>query len=73
MASLQFDRTRKQFVIAGVHPKTLQRLLGHSNVNLTMKYYTHLKAEDEIAAADALPDLVAKDGQEAAARPLAVG
>ena len=58
---------------AGVHPKTLQRLLGHSNVNLTMKYYTHLKAEDEIAAADALPDLVAKDGQEAASRTLAVG
>jgi len=58
---------------AGVHPKTLQRLLGHSNVNMTMKYYTHLKAEDEIAAADALPDLVAKDGQEAASRTLAVG
>jgi len=40
---------------------------------LTMKYYTHLKAEDEIAAADALPDLVAKDGQQAASRALAVG
>jgi hypothetical protein len=45
-----------------------------------MKYYLHLKAEDEIAAADALPDLVwntrrgeAKDGQEAASRTLAVG
>ena len=43
---------------AGVHPKTLQKLLGHSNVNLTMKHYTHLKAADETGAADAMPDLV---------------
>jgi integrase len=55
---------------AGVHPKTLQKLLGHSNINLTMKFYTHLKAEDESAAAKALPDLVQPNDGKAAPRVL---
>jgi site-specific recombinase XerD len=55
---------------AGVHPKTLQKLLGHSNINLTMKYYTHMKAEDEIAAAAALPDLVQPKDAESPPRIL---
>ena len=48
----------------GKHPKTLQKLLGHSNINLTMKYYTHLKAEDESAAAKALPSILPPAGEK---------
>lgn len=33
---------------AGMRPKTLQKLLGHSNINLTMNLYVHV-SEDEAA------------------------
>ena len=31
---------------AGMNPKTLQYLMGHSNIGVTMNVYTHLGLED---------------------------
>ena len=31
---------------AGMNPKTLQYLMGHSEIGVTMDTYTHLKFED---------------------------
>ncbi len=42
---------------SGVHPKTAQMLLRHSDVNLTLGIYTHSLREAEQSAINALPDL----------------
>ena len=34
---------------AGMNPKTLQYLVGHSNIGVTMNVYTHLGMEDAAA------------------------
>ena len=31
---------------AGMNPKTLQYLMGHSDISVTLNVYTHLKLED---------------------------
>lgn len=31
---------------AGMNPKTLQYLMGHSDITVTMNTYTHIKLED---------------------------
>ena len=31
---------------AGMNPKTLQYLMGHSNISVTMNVYTHLRFDD---------------------------
>jgi len=41
----------------GAHPKTLMSLMDHSDINLTMRLYTHSFPEDEASATDRLPDL----------------
>lgn len=41
----------------GVHPKTLMSLMDHSDINMTMRLYTHSMPGDEIAAMELLPDL----------------
>ncbi len=50
---LDFHALRGTFITsltrAGVHPKTAQVLARHGDINLTMKYYTHLSLE-EVAA-----------------------
>lgn len=35
---------------AGINPKTLMTILGHSNVQTTLQYYTHITPEDQAAA-----------------------
>ncbi len=35
-------------------PKTVQTLLRHSNVKLTLQFYTHSISEDRMAAAGAM-------------------
>ena len=40
----------------GTHPKTMQKLLRHSTVDLTMNIYTHSLREKESTAINALPD-----------------
>jgi integrase/recombinase XerD len=51
---LDFHSLRTTFITnlarSGVHPKTAQELARHSDINLTMNYYTKLK-RDELAAA----------------------
>jgi len=40
----------------GVHPRTVQTLMRHSDINVTMKYYTHTYRDQETEAVEALPD-----------------
>ena len=44
---------------SGIHPKTAQQLLGHSDVNTTLNTYTHSDIEAEQLAVNALPDFLA--------------
>lgn len=39
---------------AGVHPSVAQKLMRHSDINLTMRFYTHLHLSDAVAAANLL-------------------
>jgi site-specific recombinase XerD len=41
----------------GVHPKVAQRIMRHSDINLTMNTYTHILREHETTAIEGLPDL----------------
>jgi len=42
---------------SGVHPKIVQSLMRHSDINLTMSRYTHIFAGQESQAVAELPDL----------------
>ena len=54
-----FHSLRHQFIsmlaAAGVHPKTAQELARHSDINLTMQRYTHVRLNDLTAAVSSLP------------------
>lgn len=58
---VDFHALRHTFItnlaLAGVSPKVAQALARHSTITLTLDRYTHLRAEDERSAVDALPDL----------------
>ena len=59
--TLDFHCLRHTFITnlarGGVAPKVAQKLARHSTITLTLDRYTHLRAEDEVRALDALPDL----------------
>ena len=42
---------------AGVHPKTCQEIMRHSDIRLTMDFYTHYMTGAGKAAIESLPDL----------------
>jgi len=42
---------------SGAHPKTVQTLMRHSTITLTMNLYTHSFRENEVSAIQNLPDL----------------
>ncbi|UCF00257.1 MAG: tyrosine-type recombinase/integrase, partial [Planctomycetota bacterium] len=42
---------------AGVHPKTAQEIMRHSDIRLTMDYYTHFMTGQEHKAVESLPNL----------------
>ncbi len=42
---------------SGVHPKTAQKLMRHSDINLTLSRYTHVFRGQETEAINSLPDL----------------
>lgn len=42
---------------AGVHPKNAQQIMRHSDIRLTMDYYTHFMTGQEHRAVESLPDL----------------
>ncbi len=48
---------------AGAHPKVVQKIMRHTDINLTMSLYTHVLKGQESQAVDALPDLSAQDSQ----------
>jgi integrase len=62
---LDFHGQRMTFISglarAGVSPAKAQKLARHSDVNLTMRAYTHLQAEDLASAVEQLPSL--RDGK----------
>ena len=45
-----------------MNPKTLQYIMGHSDISVTLNTYTHLKYED----VEKEVDRIAKDGKEKA-------
>lgn len=45
----------------GVHPRDAQAHMRHSDINLTMRYYTHLKRGAEAETAARLPDLTIRE------------
>ena len=45
---------------AGVPPQKCQKLMRHSSIDLTMKYYTHLSVADTSEAVNNLPNVKAK-------------
>jgi integrase len=57
---LDFHALRHTFgsllAASGVHPKTAQKLMRHSDINLTMNIYTHVQESETQAAIDKLPD-----------------
>jgi hypothetical protein len=58
---LDFHSLRHTFgsilAASGVHPKTAQDLLRHSDINLTMSRYTHTLRGQQLSAIESLPDL----------------
>jgi len=64
-----FHALRHQFIsmlaAAGVHPKTAQELARHSDINLTMSRYTHVRLSDLSTAVHALPNLHIPEMQKA--------
>jgi len=46
---------------SGVHPKTAQSIMRHSDINLTMNAYTHTLRGQEAKAIESLPDLSLSD------------
>lgn len=47
---------------AGVHPKKVQRQLGHAHVSITLEIYSHLTEEDGDDAAARVSNLIAEYG-----------
>jgi hypothetical protein len=54
---------------SGVHPKVVQSIMRHSDINLTMSRYTHIFRGQESEAVAGLPDLMlpSKEKQKAVA------
>jgi hypothetical protein len=52
---------------SGVHPKTAQELMRHSDINLTMSRYSHTLRGQTAKAVESLPDftLPSKQSQKA--------
>ena len=50
---------------AGIAPKVLMDLARHSDINLTMKVYSHTVVADRARALEAIPDITGDGGQEA--------
>ncbi|MHC4075908.1 MAG: tyrosine-type recombinase/integrase [Planctomycetota bacterium] len=49
--------TGSLLVASGVHPKVVQSIMRHSDINMTMCRYTHIFRGQESEAVSGLPDL----------------
>jgi site-specific recombinase XerD len=62
---LDFHGQRNTFITglarAGVSPTKAQKLARHSDVNLTMRTYTHLQVEELVSAVESLPSLLGSE------------
>jgi len=67
MDKLDFHSLRHTFgtmlAASGVHPKTAQDLMRHSDINLTMSRYTHTLRGQTQKAIESLPDLTLPSSQ----------
>jgi integrase len=58
---IDFHSLRHTFVtmaaLAGISPQELQKMMRHSDINLTMKYYVHIGISDKAKAVDKLPPI----------------
>ena len=43
---------------AGVHPKTVQKLMGHSDITTTLNIYTHVDEDVKFRAVDTLNEVL---------------
>jgi len=50
---------------SGVHPKTAQTLMRHSDINLTMSRYSHVLSGQTAKAIEALPNLSSPSSNKA--------
>ena len=55
---------------AGMYPKTLQYLMGHSDINVTMNTYTHLGLEDAVNEMNRMQQLDKMIDELAKGRPM---
>ena len=51
---------------AGMYPKTLQYLMGHSDISVTMNTYTHLGLEEAVSETNRLQQLESARKEQAA-------
>jgi len=55
--------TASLLAASGVHPKTAQEIMRHSDINLTLSHYTHVLRGQEAEAVSNLPDLGAPSAE----------
>ena len=55
---------------AGMYPKTLQYLMGHSDISVTMNTYTHLGLEDAVNEMNRMQQLDKMIDELAKGRPM---
>ena len=46
--SERYERNIKEIIEGGMKPKTLQKILGHSNIGITMNLYCHVMDETKV-------------------------
>lgn len=54
--------------LANVHPRVAQKIMRHSSIELTMKYYTHVLYSSEVEAAEAVRGVLSYTCQKDAQR-----
>ena len=47
---------------SGMNPKTLQYLMGHSDISVTMNTYTHVNLDDAVSELKRMEELRVKNG-----------
>lgn len=60
---IRLRHTTGSLLAAGVHPKVIQSIMRHSDINLTMSRYTHILRGQESEAVAKLPDLELPSGE----------
>jgi integrase len=56
----------------GANPATVQRILGHSDIRMTLQIYTHLNHDMQEVAVDAISEAYPRRSQKAANKPVSL-